>query len=287
MILALTALPGYQSDEPMPSIALWRAVATTLGVALEVAVVALVLPVTARRLFEDTMSTTLEQMAGVARAAFHALQPRRHGHSSPHSLAPLEGRRLDDGKVPPQRQEQQRAANDRPEQHLAQNDVAQQQQPQAQEKEEQRQEQRRQDAGQPPAARSPHLAIEMQPAHASQQRLLGGAAPPLLPPLRIRVAGEPGRRPGAQPDSSSDWPPLRSPPVSPPSSCRRRRASPSPSGEVALPAAGSTPVGPGQSGSLERSQSFAGSDVSGRLSVYASWAGRRDPTFKVRQGWGA
>jgi len=48
VILALTALPGYQTDTPMPSIALWRAVATAFGVAVEVLTVSVVLPVTAR-----------------------------------------------------------------------------------------------------------------------------------------------------------------------------------------------------------------------------------------------
>lgn len=48
VILALTALPGFLGDRPKPGVALWRAVATAFGVALEAAVVSTVFPVTAR-----------------------------------------------------------------------------------------------------------------------------------------------------------------------------------------------------------------------------------------------
>lgn len=48
VILALTALPGFLADEPMPDVALWRTIATTFGVAVEALVVSLVFPVTAR-----------------------------------------------------------------------------------------------------------------------------------------------------------------------------------------------------------------------------------------------
>jgi hypothetical protein len=46
--MSLTALPGYETDAPLPKVALWRTIATAFGVALEVVVVSLVLPVTAR-----------------------------------------------------------------------------------------------------------------------------------------------------------------------------------------------------------------------------------------------
>jgi hypothetical protein len=46
--MGLTALPGFDGDQPQPQVALWRAVNTVLGVALEVAAVSLILPVTAR-----------------------------------------------------------------------------------------------------------------------------------------------------------------------------------------------------------------------------------------------
>jgi hypothetical protein len=48
IIMSLSALPGYESDAPLPKVALWRTIATAFGVALEVVVVSLVLPITAR-----------------------------------------------------------------------------------------------------------------------------------------------------------------------------------------------------------------------------------------------
>ena len=48
VILALTALPGFQESSPAPLVALWRVVATALGVGVEVLAVSLVMPVTAK-----------------------------------------------------------------------------------------------------------------------------------------------------------------------------------------------------------------------------------------------
>lgn len=48
LMAALVALSGYQSDSPLPALALWRVACTAIGVAVEAAVAALVLPVTAR-----------------------------------------------------------------------------------------------------------------------------------------------------------------------------------------------------------------------------------------------
>lgn len=48
VVLAITALPGYQSNVTRPLVAVWRVANTALGVVVEVAAVSLVLPVTAR-----------------------------------------------------------------------------------------------------------------------------------------------------------------------------------------------------------------------------------------------
>lgn len=47
-MLCVTALPAYSLSSPMPKMALWRVVTTVIGITVELAVIVLVFPVTAR-----------------------------------------------------------------------------------------------------------------------------------------------------------------------------------------------------------------------------------------------
>ncbi|KAL4458444.1 hypothetical protein ABPG75_013309 [Micractinium tetrahymenae] len=113
VVLAITALPGYQSDVVRPLVAVWRVANTALGVVVEVAAVSLILPVTARQLFRATMAATLDRMAGVARIAFQSLlpPPPRSSHASRTQLlgpkAQEQGNRQAAGHHAEQQQRQQ------------------------------------------------------------------------------------------------------------------------------------------------------------------------------------
>ncbi|PSC68341.1 Photosystem I reaction center subunit chloroplastic [Micractinium conductrix] len=262
VILALTALPGFQESSPAPLVALWRVVATALGVGVEVLAVSLVMPVTAKQLFRAAMVSTLDQMAGVARAAFAGYLPQ---------LEPPAG------SSAAQRSRRQLASA---QQHKGQE----QQQEQQQEQREQEQQpaplprQRANGSVPPPSPfvqptsvqpasfeqqvqQHGHIAIEMTAGHSTQLRALRTRSPLDGPSLRQRTGS--GGRPG----------PLQLPPVGLSDSDTAQPRDSIGSGQAV------TPTAPGSAVYSPRSPRSDDSSVS-RLSVYASYASRAH-TFRV------
>ncbi|KAL6770813.1 hypothetical protein ACKKBF_B32780 [Auxenochlorella protothecoides x Auxenochlorella symbiontica] len=78
IITALVALPNYHVDETYPQAAIWRLASTAVGVVVNVILVAVCFPISARSVHQTLMLSALEGLADVMDRACHCLVPREH-----------------------------------------------------------------------------------------------------------------------------------------------------------------------------------------------------------------